>query len=48
MKDVELVEIKRNEAFEAWKMQKKCFKPLYQKYRDKDSPYKNGFFISKR
>lgn len=48
MKDVELVEIKRNEAFEAWRMQKKCFKPLYQKYRDKDSPYKNGFLHFKK
>lgn len=48
MKNIELAEIKENEALKAWRMQKKCFKALYKKYRDKGSPYKNGFLHFKK
>lgn len=48
MTNVELVEIKAKEAFRAWRMQKKCFRTLYKKYRDKDSPYKNSFLLFKK
>lgn len=45
MKNIELSEIKENEALKAWRVQKKCFKALYKKYRDKGSPYKNSFHL---
>lgn len=48
MKNVELAEIKEKEALRAWRMQKKCFRTLYEKYRDKDSPYKNSFLLFKK
>lgn len=47
MKNIELAEIKENETFRAWRMQKKCFRTLCEKYRDKDSPYKNSFLLFK-
>lgn len=42
-------QIKNTELIKAFSMQKKCFKPLYEKYYDEKSPYKESFakFVSR-
>lgn len=36
-------QIKNTELIKAFSMQKKCFKPIYEKYYDETSPYKESF-----
>ncbi len=38
-----VIEIKNYELLKAFKMQKKCFKPIYEKYQDETSPNKDSF-----
>lgn len=42
-------QIKKTELLKAFDMQKKCFKPIYEKYQDKINPCKESFikFISR-
>lgn len=42
-------QIKNTELIKAFSMQKKCFKPIYEKYYDETSPYKESFakFVSR-
>lgn len=36
-------QIKNTELIKAFSMQKKCFKPIYEKYYDETNPYKESF-----
>lgn len=38
-------QIKNTELIKAFSMQKKCFKPIYEKYHDETSPCKEPFAI---
>lgn len=42
-------QIKNTELIKAFSMQKKCFKPIYEKYYDETNPYKESFakFVSR-
>ena len=44
-----VIKIEIYELLKAFSMQKKCFKPIYEKYYDETSPYKESFakFVSR-
>lgn len=44
-----VIKIEIYELLKAFSMQKKCFKPIYEKYYDEASPYKESFakFVSR-